>query len=101
MSVETATTSTPGAAASSATAERMIDSRSPRFEPSPTYARGTGASLATLGRLVGRRLLAVCLLALCICGTASAAIVRSATDPLQPQEWWLSHIGADPATAPG
>jgi subtilisin family serine protease len=50
---------------------------------------------------VGRRLLAVCLLALCICGIASAAIVRSATDPLQPQEWWLSHIGADPAAAPG
>ena len=50
---------------------------------------------------MGRRLLAVCLLALCICGTASAAIVRSATDPLQSQEWWLSHVGADPALAPG
>ena len=79
----------------------MVDSRSPRFEPSPTYARGTAASLATLARPVGRRFLAVCLLALCICGTATAATVRSATDPLEPQEWWLAHVGADPAAAPG
>jgi subtilisin family serine protease len=50
---------------------------------------------------VGRRVLAVCLLALCICGTAAAASVRGATDPLEPQEWWLSHVGADPAAAPG
>ena len=99
--METATTSTPGAAPSSATAERMVDSRSPRFEPSPTYARGTAASLATLARLVGRRFLAVCLLALCICGTATAASVRSMTDPFEPQEWWLSDVGADPAAAPG
>jgi subtilisin family serine protease len=50
---------------------------------------------------VGRRFLAVCLLALCICGTATAASVRGATDPFEPQEWWLSHVGADPAAAPG
>ena len=50
---------------------------------------------------MGRRLLAVCLLALCICGSAAAATVRSATDPFEPQEWWLSHVGADPASAPG
>jgi subtilisin family serine protease len=50
---------------------------------------------------VGRRFLAVCLLALCICGTATAASVRGATDPLEPQEWWLAHVGADPAAAPG
>jgi subtilisin family serine protease len=50
---------------------------------------------------VGRRFVAVCLLALCVCGTATAATVRGATDPLEPQEWWLSHVGADPAAAPG
>jgi hypothetical protein len=50
---------------------------------------------------VGRRFVAVCLLALCVCGTATAASVRSAADPLEPQEWWLSHVGADPAAAPG
>jgi subtilisin family serine protease len=50
---------------------------------------------------VGRRFLAVCLLALCICGTATAASVRGTTDPLEPQEWWLAHVGADPAAAPG
>ncbi len=50
---------------------------------------------------MGRRFLAVCLLALCICGTATAASARGATDPLEPQEWWLSHVGADPAVAPG
>jgi subtilisin family serine protease len=50
---------------------------------------------------VGRRFIAVSLLALCICGTATAASVRSATDPFEPQEWWLAHVGADPAAAPG
>jgi subtilisin family serine protease len=50
---------------------------------------------------VGRRFLAVCLLALCVCGTATAATVRGAADPIEPQEWWLSHVGADPAAAPG
>ncbi len=50
---------------------------------------------------MGRRFLAVSLLALCICGTATAASVRSATDPFEPQEWWLAHVGADPAAAPG
>jgi subtilisin family serine protease len=50
---------------------------------------------------VGRRFLAVCLLSLCIGGTATAASVRSATDPFEPQEWWLAHVGADPAAAPG
>jgi len=49
---------------------------------------------------VGRRLLAVCVLALCLGGTATAAVLRSATDPLEPQEWWLAHVGADPASAP-
>jgi subtilisin family serine protease len=50
---------------------------------------------------VGRRLLAAAVLALCLSGTAAAATVRSATDPLQTQEWWLPHIDADPAAAPG
>jgi subtilisin family serine protease len=49
---------------------------------------------------VGRRLLAVCVLALCLGGTATAAVLHRAADPLEPQEWWLTHIGADPAAAP-
>jgi subtilisin family serine protease len=49
---------------------------------------------------VGRRLLAVCLLALCLGGTATAAVLRGATDPLEPQEWWLADVGAVPAAAP-
>jgi subtilisin family serine protease len=49
---------------------------------------------------VGRRFLAVCVLTLCLGGTATAAVLRSATDPLEPQEWWLTHVGADPAAAP-
>jgi subtilisin family serine protease len=47
---------------------------------------------------VGRRLIAVAALALCVCGAAAAA---TAADPLEPQEWWLAKVGADPATAPG
>jgi hypothetical protein len=49
---------------------------------------------------VGRRLLVVCVLALCLGGTATAAVLRGATDPLEPQEWWLADVGADPAAAP-
>jgi Subtilase family len=49
---------------------------------------------------LGRRLFAACVLALCLCGAASAAMVRTATDPLEPQEWWLAKVGADPAAAP-
>jgi subtilisin family serine protease len=47
---------------------------------------------------VARRLLAAGLLALCFGGAAAAA---TAADPLQGQEWWLTHIGADRATPPG
>jgi thermitase len=47
---------------------------------------------------VGRRLLVVVLLALV--GAASAQ-ARVDADPLYPQEWWLSHIGAAQATPPG
>ena len=47
---------------------------------------------------MARRLLAVGLLALCFGGAAAAA---TAADPLQGQEWWLTHIGADRATPPG
>ncbi len=50
---------------------------------------------------MGRRLFVVCLLALCACGAATAAFARSSADPLEPQEWWLSHVGAVPAEAPG
>ena len=49
---------------------------------------------------MGRRLLAVCVLALCLGGTATAAALHGTTDPLEPQEWWLAHVGADPAAAP-
>ena len=49
---------------------------------------------------MGRRLLAVCVLALCLGGTATAAVLHSAADPLEPQEWWLAAVGAAPAAAP-
>lgn len=50
---------------------------------------------------MGRRLLAVLALVLVAAATASAASARADADPLVPQEWWLSHIGADRATPPG
>ena len=50
---------------------------------------------------MGRRLLVVSLLALVACVTAAAADARLLTDPFAGQEWWLSHIGADPSQAPG
>ena len=50
---------------------------------------------------MGRRLLVAVLVALCACGSAAAATVRGATDPLEAQEWWLSDIGADRSPAPG
>jgi len=65
---------------------------------------GHGATLvhpATLPGVVGRRLLAVFLVALCASGTAAAAPTRSATEPLQAQEWWLADVGADRAETPG
>jgi subtilisin family serine protease len=49
---------------------------------------------------VGRRLLVVCVLALCLGATATAAALHGAADPLEPQEWWLADVGADPAVAP-
>lgn len=48
-----------------------------------------------------RRLLIVLAAALCACGPAAGATGRIAGDPLQGQEWWLSHIGADTSAAPG
>jgi subtilisin family serine protease len=56
---------------------------------------------ATLTTFVGRRLLAVGLLALCFAAAAGAAPAATAIDPLQPQQWWLADIGADRATPPG
>lgn len=47
------------------------------------------------------RPLVALLLALACTGAAAAATVRSADEPLQAQEWWLAHIGADRATPPG
>jgi subtilisin family serine protease len=69
------------------------------------YARGTAASLAAsparLRKALGRRLLVAVVVALCACGSAAAATVRGATDPLQAQEWWLAAVGADQTTPPG
>ena len=48
-----------------------------------------------------RRLLIALAAALFACSPAAAATGRVAGDPLQAQEWWLAHIGADPAAAPG
>ena len=45
-----------------------------------------------------RRLLLVLVVAL---ATAAGAQARVGADPLASQEWWLSHVGADHATAPG
>jgi hypothetical protein len=50
--------------------------------------------------LVRRRLLIALVAALCACGSAGAATGKIAGEPLQDQEWWLAHIGADPAAAP-
>jgi hypothetical protein len=50
---------------------------------------------------VRRRLLIVLAAALCASSPAAAETGRIAGDPLQPQEWWLPHIGADPSAAPG
>ena len=47
-----------------------------------------------------RRLLIALAAALCVCSPAVAATGRTAGEPLQDQEWWLAHIGADPAAAP-
>ena len=48
-----------------------------------------------------RRLLIVLAAALCASSPAAAGTGRIAGDPLQPQEWWLPHIGADLSAAPG
>jgi hypothetical protein len=50
--------------------------------------------------LVRRRLLIALAAVLCACSPAAAATGRTAGEPLQDQEWWLAHIGADPAAAP-
>jgi len=50
---------------------------------------------------VRRRLLIALAAALCACSPAAAATGRIAGDPLQAQEWWLSHIGADQSPPPG
>lgn len=50
---------------------------------------------------MARRLLAVAVAALALCGAAAAAGVRLTADPLEPQEWWLTTIGANLAQAPG
>ena len=49
---------------------------------------------------MGRRLLAVALLALGFAASAAAAPARIAADPFAAQEWWLTDIGADRAVPP-
>jgi hypothetical protein len=49
---------------------------------------------------VRRALILAAVLALLGAGSAQAR-VDAYSDPLAPQEWWLSHIGADRATPPG
>jgi hypothetical protein len=49
---------------------------------------------------VRRTLILAALLAVIGAGSAQAR-VDTYSDPLAPQEWWLSHIGADRATPPG
>jgi subtilisin family serine protease len=49
---------------------------------------------------VRRPLILAAVLALIGAGSAQARVDAYA-DPLAPQEWWLSHIGADRATPPG
>src|SRR4051794_28705909 len=98
-SIETAATWTPGTASSSASAARIVASRSPRFAPSATYARVIGRGYPAVS--VGRRL-AVLVLALgCLIIWAAGAQARVDADPPYPQEWWLSHVGADRAAPPG
>jgi subtilisin family serine protease len=50
---------------------------------------------------LARRLLAVAVAALALCGAAAAAGVRVTTDPLEPQEWWLGAVGVNLAQVPG
>ena len=50
---------------------------------------------------MARRLLAVAAAALALCGAAAAAGIRVTADPLEPQEWWLTAVGANLAQAPG
>jgi subtilisin family serine protease len=50
---------------------------------------------------VGRRVLVVVALVLAAAATASGASARVDADPLVPQEWWLSRIGADQVAPPG
>ena len=85
--------------------DRSADA-SPRGRRGWSRARRTPGSraraVATLARVVGRRLLAVC---------AARALPRRHRDRRspatarptrsQPQEWWLAHIGADRCAPPG
>jgi subtilisin family serine protease len=52
-------------------------------------------------RLVRRALVTGLIVALCASGAAYGVTGKAAGDPLLGQEWWLSHVGADRATAPG
>src|SRR4051794_19608282 len=90
----------PGKRSSSPSAARIVASRSPRFAPSATYARAIGRGYPAVS--VGRRLVVVLVLALgCLIIWAASAQARVDADPFYPQEWWLSHVGADRATPPG
>ena len=50
---------------------------------------------------MARRFLVTVLLALVTAAATASANAGILADPFLPQEWWLAHIGADPAQAPG
>src|SRR5581483_8249317 len=54
---------------------------------------------ATLARLRRGLLIAAAVVAAAV--AAAAASARLAVEPLQAQEWWLTHIGADQVAPPG
>src|SRR5207237_910727 len=69
--------SIPGSAARAASARRIVASRSPRFDPSATNARGTGPRLAALARPRGAGTLRGC-------GCAQS---RCCASPRSPRRW--------------
>ena len=87
----------------------VVASRSPRFEPRATNARGIGRPYRYPRDACGRRSARRRSLARALCRArralgcepAAAATGRIAGDPLQAQEWWLAAHRRRPAAAPG
>ena len=70
-------------------------------EVRPQRDESPGQEVPRYPDVLARRLLAAVIAALALCGAAAAAGIRLTADPLEPQEWWLSTIGANVAEAPG